>query len=303
MDNGAIIGRFAPTPSGPLHFGSLVTALASYCHSKSQQGQWLIRVEDVDTPRVVKGSGKQILKALEDFGFEWDGDVEYQSHYFDCYRQTLDKLLTRKIAYGCECSRRSLREAGAKQGPLGLIYPGICRHKNLNPDRHSIRIKTSSEKSSETSVGFIDQVYGNVDFDINAQLGDFILRRADGIYAYHLAVVVDDQRQGINQIVRGADLLEATCLHLYLQQLLGFNRPQYAHIPLVRNQAGDKLSKQTGASAIEANNKVDLLINALQTLGQPVEADMQQGSVTEILQAAIKSWDLNHIAVPRGSYY
>ena len=128
MDNGAIIGRFAPTPSGPLHFGSLVTALASYCHSKSQQGQWLIRVEDVDTPRVVKGSGKQILKALEDFGFEWDGDVSYQSQRFENYRHTLDKLLNPENCYGCECSRRSLREQGVPADPWA-IYPGNCRIK------------------------------------------------------------------------------------------------------------------------------------------------------------------------------
>ena len=299
MDNKRLIGRFAPTPSGPLHFGSLVTAIASYCHARSQQGQWLVRIEDVDTPRVVAGSTDEILFALEAFGFEWDGKTEYQSSQFENYQQVLDELIDRDHCYACECSRRSLREANAQSGPLGLIYPGICQNKNLDQKNHSVRVRTANSGNSH----FIDQVYGPVAFDITNQLGDFVLRRADNIFAYHLAVVIDDQRQGISQIVRGADLLETTCLHIYLQHLLGYDTPEYLHVPLVRNALGDKLSKQTGAKAIDTDRKVSLLIAALETLGQPVNKEMQRASVTEILNSAVKSWNHKNIPIPEGNIY
>ncbi len=299
MTDSSIIGRFAPTPSGPLHFGSLVTALASFCQAKSQQGKWLIRIEDVDTPRNVEGSTDDILFALETFGFEWDGAIEYQSQQFEKYQSVLAGLLARGDCYACECSRRSLREAHAQSGRLGLIYPGICRDKNLNQAGHSIRVNTASSGITD----FVDQVYGSVTLDIEQQLGDFVLRRADGIFAYHLAVVIDDERQGINQIVRGADLLEATCLHLFLQQLLGYQTPDYLHIPLVRNQQGDKLSKQTGATAIQVDRKIPLLIKALEILSQPVDNQMQAASAAEILQSAVESWNHGNIEIPPGDIY
>jgi len=299
MDKPRVIGRFAPTPSGPLHFGSLVTAVASYCEAKSQQGQWLLRIEDVDTPRNVEGSAKDIIATLEAFGFEWDGEIEYQSDQFEYYQQVLQTLLDQNRCYACECSRRSLREAHAQTGPLGLIYPGLCRQKRLDRENHSIRVDTSAN----SKITYTDRVYGPVTFDIARQLGDFVLRRADGVFAYHLAVVIDDQRQGINQIVRGADLLEATCLHLFLQGLLDYRIPEYLHIPLVRNAQGDKLSKQTGATAIDLDKKVLHLIAALKTLGQPVNADMQQASVQEILNTAVIAWDHDFIRVPQGDIY
>ncbi len=299
MADSSVIGRFAPTPSGPLHFGSLVTALASYCHAKSQQGEWLIRIEDVDSPRNVEGSMDDILFALEAFGFEWDGEIAYQSQQFEKYQNVLDNLYDQGDCYACECSRRSLREANAQSGRLGLIYPGICRDKKLNQAGHSIRVNTASSGITD----FVDQVYGSVTFDIERQLGDFVLRRADGIFAYHLAVVIDDEHQGINQIVRGADLLEATCLHLFLQQLLGYQIPDYLHIPLVRNPQGDKLSKQTGATAIQVDRKILLLIRALETLDQPVDSQMLDASVTEILQSAVESWNHGNIGIPPGDIY
>jgi len=299
MPHTPIIGRFAPTPSGPLHFGSLVTALASYCHAISQQGQWLIRIEDVDTPRVVDGSLHRILNDLEVFGFEWDGEIIYQSDQFERYRDVLNQLLTQGHAYACECSRRTLREAKVKTGPLGMIYPGICRGKRLSRESHSIRINTESIGE----LGYPDQLFGKIEIDIPEQAGDFVIRRADGIYAYHLAVVLDDELQGINQVVRGADLLEATCLHLYLQQLLNFRTPEYLHIPLVRNSNGDKLSKQTGATAVDKNQAASLLVCALRTLGQPVEQGLEQGTASEVVQYAVKSWDHQRIPVPDGGIY
>jgi len=294
-----IIGRFAPTPSGPLHFGSLVTALASYCHARSQQGQWLIRIEDVDTPRVVEGSVDQILTNLEYFGFEWDGEILYQSHQFDRYQAGLEQLLDQGLAFACECSRRTLREAKAKSGPLGMIYPGTCRNKQLGLAGHSVRINTESSGT----LGYRDQLYGEVAINIPEKSGDFVIRRADGIYAYHLAVVLDDELQDMNQIVRGADLLEATCLHLFLYQLFGFTAPEYLHVPLVRNIHGDKLSKQTGATAVEKNKASALLISALQVLGQPTEAGMQQAKPSEIVSYAVQSWDYERIPVPEGDIY
>lgn len=293
MNNNRIIGRFAPTPSGPLHFGSLVTAVASYCHAKSQQGQWLLRIEDVDTPRNVKGAADEILFAMEAFGFEWDGEIEYQSDQFEHYQAIIEHLLEDDHCYACECSRRTIREAHAHNSPLGLIYPGICRYKNLEINNHSIRINTTGKGK----FSYLDQVYGKVEFDVEKQLGDFVLKRADSIYAYHLAVVVDDQRQHINQIVRGADLLEATCLHLFLQQLLGYRNPDYLHVPLVKNAQGVKLSKQTGAEAIDCSDKSSLLIKALVTLGQPVDKEMLHISTAEILDSAVSNW--NHQCIPR----
>ena len=299
MDKPQVIGRFAPTPSGPLHFGSLVTALASYCEARSQQGQWLLRIEDVDTPRNVPGSADNIITTLEAFGFEWDGEIDFQSNQFEHYQQVLQSLLDQNLCYACECSRRSLRESNAKTGSLGLIYPGLCRNKNLDSESHSIRVNTSGSGNVE----YGDQVYGPVTFDIEKQLGDFVLRRADGVFAYHLAVVLDDERQGINQIVRGADLLEATCLHLYLQKILGYHQPDYLHIPLVRNHSGDKLSKQTGATAIQIEKRTPLLIKALEVLGQPVDPHMQQACAEEILSAAIEAWRREYIIVPCGDIY
>lgn len=292
MKQDPVIGRFAPTPSGPLHFGSLVTAIASYCHARSLKGQWLLRIEDVDTPRNVVGATDEILFALETFGFEWDGAVEYQSDNIEHYEQVLQSLSDRKLCYACQCSRRTLREAGCQHGPLGMIYPGSCREKSLPEKNHSIRLNTDGSGT----VQYNDQVYGNVKFDIEQQSGDFKLRRSDGIFAYHLAVVIDDERQGINQIVRGADLLEATCLHLYLQQLLGYRTPEYLHIPLVRNNAGDKLSKQTGATAIDCMDRHSLIVKALTTLRQPVDHAMLDASPAELLNAAVKNWDHRHIA-------
>ena len=299
MSSAPVIGRFAPTPSGPLHFGSLVTALASYCHARSQQGQWLIRIEDVDTPRIVAGSVNQILKDLEAFGFEWDEDIIYQSDQFSRYEEGLQQLFKQGNAYACECSRRTLREANVKTGPLGLIYPGFCRQKNLSQENRSIRINTDSTDLP----GYHDQIYGQVDFSIPDQSGDFVIRRADEIYAYHLAVVLDDEYQNINQIVRGADLLEATCLHIYLQQLLGYHVPEYLHIPLVRNNHGDKLSKQTGASALDTSQAAALLVSALRILGQPIEPGLDQGTASEIIEYAVKSWDHQRIPLPEGDIY
>jgi len=286
-------GRFAPSPSGPLHFGSLVAALASYCQAKSRQGRWLLRIEDVDTPRIVSGASEQILRDLEAFGFAWDGPVLYQSDQFEHYRFYLQKLLAQGDCYACECSRRSLREQGVSTGPLGQIYPGNCRRKTLEPGGHSIRLNVETA----AAVSFTDQVYGRFELNLPESVGDFVLRRVDNIYAYHLAVVVDDQLQGIDEVVRGADLLENTCLHIFLQQKLGFTRPRYMHIPLVNNVQGDKLSKQTGANPIDHRNASQQLVAALRHLGQSPGAELGQSNPDEILRWATDNWNPASIPV------
>ncbi|HKJ51210.1 MAG TPA: tRNA glutamyl-Q(34) synthetase GluQRS [Gammaproteobacteria bacterium] len=279
-------GRFAPTPSGPLHFGSLVAALASYCQARATGGHWLMRIEDVDTPRVVDGAESQILLALEAFGFEWDGPVLRQSGRFEIYRQYIDRLIAEGACFACECSRRSLREQGVNSGPLGQIYPGNCRDKGLPQAGRALRLNTAGSGRIE----FRDGVYGNFAMELEPEAGDFVLRRGDGIYAYHLAVVVDDEEQGVDEIVRGADLLENTCLHIYLQRRLGFATPSYLHIPLINNVQGVKLSKQTGAAAIDAANAPQLLVAALSHLAQQPDPDLLSAGPREILAWAVAHW-------------
>ncbi len=290
-----MIGRFAPTPSGPLHFGSLVAALGSYCQARASGRQWLMRIEDVDTPRVVKGAEMRILRDLEAFGFEWDGPVLHQSDRFEIYREQLARLWAQDDCFACACSRRSLREQGVTSGVLGQIYPGNCRARGLRTDDHSIRLNTAAAGQ----IGFEDQVYGKFELDLEREVGDFVLRRRDGVYAYHLAVVVDDEQQGVDEIVRGADLLENTCLHIYLQSRLGFATPRYLHLPLVNNADGVKLSKQTGALALDPDNAPSLLVAALRHLGQQPPTELVQATVNEVLTWAIANWRIDRISVQR----
>ncbi len=279
-------GRFAPTPSGPLHYGSLVAALASYCQARASGGRWLLRIEDVDTPRVVTGAEQQILRALEAFGFTWDGPLLRQSNRFEVYREYLEQLLAKGHCFACACSRRSLREQGVASGVLGQIYPGNCRDRHLATSGHSVRLDTRGAGRIE----FHDGLYGDFALDLEREVGDFVLRRADGIYAYHLAVVVDDEQQGVDEVVRGADLLENTCLHIYLQRCLGFATPRYLHVPLVNNIQGVKLSKQTGARALDAANAPQLLVAALNHLNQQPLAELQASPPAEILAWAVEHW-------------
>ena len=289
------IGRFAPSPSGPLHFGSLVAAVGSYCQARAQQGQWLLRIEDVDTPRVVSGAIDRILRDLEYFGLEWDGEVLYQSDRFELYRSELERLLRQGDCYACECSRRSLREQGVRSGPLGQIYPGNCRSKVLAPEGHSIRL----DVSQASATGFVDQVYGRFEMDLPGEVGDFVLKRVDDIFAYHLAVVVDDEHQGIGEIVRGADLIENTCLHLFLQQRLGYSTPRYLHLPLVNNADGVKLSKQTGALALDPDKASTLLVAALRHLGHLAPAELDTYPPATVLAWAVDNWNPELIPAKR----
>ena len=237
VTNHRYVGRFAPSPTGPLHFGSLVAALASYLDAKANGGRWLVRIEDLDPPREVTGSSTHILKQLQALGMNWDDDVLYQSTRLSAYERILQQLENLEYCFNCDCSRQ--RVSG-----LGGVYDGRCRSRGLNPSPGlAIRLKTSSQ-----TVRFADGIQGDYVQNLEHEVGDFILRRRDGLFAYQLAVVADDAAQKITHVVRGYDLVSSTPRQIYLQQLLGLPTPSYAHIPIIVNELGQKLSKQHFAS-------------------------------------------------------
>ena len=282
-------GRFAPSPTGPLHFGSLIAALASYCEAKTQGGKWLVRMEDLDKPREVAGAADHILKTLETFGFEWDGEVIYQSHRNHLYQEALNQLQAASLIYKCDCSRKEIADS-AEHGIDGLIYPGICRHKEALRTPSASRVIVDAKP-----ILFTDAIQGSIEQTLAQDVGDFVLKRADGLYAYQLAVVVDDFEQGVTHILRGADLLNSSPRQIYLQQLLRYPTPEYAHIPIANNANNEKLSKQTLAPAIDRSQASTLLKQALAFLGQDPPMDLVQCNPTEILQWAKQHWDIKKI--------
>lgn len=287
-----MIGRFAPSPTGPLHFGSLLAALASYLEAKKSQGKWLVRMEDLDKPREMKGAAKDILRTLEAYGLHWDGDVVYQSQRSDLYQSALNQLNVDKRTYACSCSRKEIQDSAihSQIGIEGMIYPGTCREKHITKTPHAIRVKTLDQ-----NISFEDIIQGHVTQNLAKQIGDFVIKRADGLFAYQLAVVVDDHLQGVTHIVRGADLLDSSTRQIYLQDLLGYQHIQYAHIPAAHNQQGEKLSKQTLAQAILAKDASKNLCQALSFLGQRPPADLSAEKTEQILNWAIDNWDLNKV--------
>lgn len=280
-------GRFAPSPTGPLHFGSLVTALASCLDARAHGGEWLVRMEDVDAPRNVPGAADAILGALDGYGFVWDGPVLWQSTRLEAYREVLEGLAREGMAYGCACSRKEVAELGVLSAvDGGLLYPGTCRH-GLPPDKQSRawRLKVSGVQSYE------DRLQGAQAQSLEEEVGDFVLLRADGQFAYQLAVVVDDAYQEITHIVRGADLLDSTPRQIWLQQCLGYAQPVYAHLPVATNAAGEKLSKQTKAPALERSGAVVNLVEALVFLGQDPPQGLRRATVSEVWDWAREHWD------------
>jgi glutamyl-Q tRNA(Asp) synthetase len=260
------VGRFAPSPTGPLHFGSLVAALASYLEARAAKGKWLLRMEDLDRPREQPGAADQILRALERLGFEWDGPVLWQSARLERYRAVLEDLQQRGFAYPCGCSRKELEDSVlAIDG--SRVYPGTCRH-GLAPGKNprAMRLRTHA-----APIAFADRIQGEIEQRVEREVGDFVLQRADGICAYQLAVVVDDLDQGVTDVVRGADLLDSTARQIHLQRILGARQPRYAHLPVAVNAAGEKLSKQTGAAPLDLANPERELARARRFLGQGEE--------------------------------
>lgn len=286
------IGRFAPSPTGPLHFGSLTTALGSCLQARAQGGLWRVRMEDLDPPREVPGAADAILRTLEAYGLHWDGEVLYQSTRTQAYEQALHGLLERGHAYGCRCSRRDLRER-VKPGSLSAVYPGTCR-----PLGHDIREGTAIRViAPQRTGGFQDGLLGPRRQDLAGELGDFIVRRRDGLFAYQLAVVVDDAYQGITEVVRGSDLLASTPGQIHLQWLLGLDTPRYRHLPVAVHPNGDKLSKQTGAAPLPDHHPVPQLVRALRFLNQAPPPALLEASLDELWDWAVAHWRAQ--AVPR----
>jgi glutamyl-Q tRNA(Asp) synthetase len=288
-------GRFAPSPTGPLHFGSLISAVGSYLQAKSQGGEWLVRIEDLDSPREIPGAADQILRTLEAFHLYWDGPVLYQSQRYEAYEEALNQLARSGHSFPCSCSRKSISESVSntevKTGPLGTIYPGTCRNGlPAGSTARAIRLR-----AEEKSVEFTDLAQGPMSTQLARDIGDFVIKRADNLYAYHLAVVVDDAYQGITQIVRGMDLLDATFPHLHLQDLLNMATPQYAHLPIAVNQQGEKLSKQTHAAPIDPAQAGLLLAKALSFLGHTPDPGVLYEDPEILLGWAVANWDLSRV--------
>lgn len=294
VSTNAYRGRFAPSPTGPLHFGSLVAAVGSYLDARTQGGEWLVRIEDVDTPRNVAGAADAILTTLEAFGFEWDGSVLYQSRRFEAYAAALDQLKSAGLAYGCACSRKEIADSATRPAvDGGLAYPGTCRD-GLPAGRtaRAWRLRVSDDE-----IAFEDRLQGCVAQHLESDVGDFVLLRADGLFAYQLAVTVDDDFQQISQVVRGADLLASTPRQIWLQSCLGFAAPTYAHLPVAANAAGEKLSKQTLARPLANDIAAAELVRALAFLGQAVPAELARATVAEVWAWALANWSF--AAIPR----
>ena len=283
------IGRFAPSPTGPVHFGTLVAAVGSYLQARKQDGKWLLRMEDVDTTRKVEGADIDILHTLDAFGFEWHGEIIYQSQRNKHYQQALDQLISRSLIFPCSCSRKQLAESESG------VYPGNCRNRKLsNKDEHALRIHAAN-----IDIEFNDAVMGRQTQNIERQCGDFILRRRDSLFAYQLAVVVDDALQNITEVVRGADLLDSTARQIYLQQQLAYPTPGYCHLPLAIDATGNKISKSEGAAKVDIRNREKLICSVLKFLAQEPPADLSDAALDDIWNWAITHWDIDKIAATK----
>lgn len=271
-------GRFAPSPTGPLHLGSLLAALASYLQARSQQGTWLLRIEDVDTCRTVSGAADDILKTLEKFALYWDEEVLWQSHRLEAYQSALDQLEQNRWFYPCICTRKML---------LGLdIYPGTCRTDNHSQTvQHTLRVMTTDKH-----INWQDIIQGCQNYRLAKDCGDFVIRRRDDLFAYQLTVVVDDAKQGISEVVRGTDLLDSTPKQIYLQQLLGLPTPRYCHIPILVDKQGNKLSKQSCAKPVNILNTSDTLYQLLALLNHDPPEELKGAEASQLIDWAIIHW-------------
>lgn len=276
------VGRFAPSPTGPLHFGSLITAVASYCDAKANQGKWLVRIEDTDIPRIFPNSETHILSCIDAFQFEPDAEIIFQKDRFEIYEQVLEQLKQSDAIYACQCTRKIL---GSNH-----IYAGTCRDLNLEFADQAIRLKVMDQQ-----ICFQDRLQGQLCSNLKYDLGDFVLKRRDGIISYQLAVVVDDYLQGITHVVRGADLLDNTVRQIWLGSLQNYPSLNYMHLPLAMNDQGQKLSKQNLAQALDINQAPELLQQAILALGQSA-IELDQPRI--MLQQAVQQWDINRI--PKG---
>lgn len=279
-------GRFAPSPTGPLHLGSLIAALASYLDARAHEGAWLLRMEDLDPPREPEGAAAIILNQLEALHLHWDGPVLYQSQRLDAYADALSELSRNQLCFPCTCTRQRLKS-------LNGVYDGHCKSTTITAsDRFAIRAAVPDEH-----YGFEDRIQGRFCLQLKNEVGDFVIKRKDGLFAYQLAVTVDDEFQQITDVVRGQDLLDSTPRQLYLQQQLGYRTPRYAHIPVIVDERGDKLSKQNFAQAIDADNGPELIYLALVYLGQSPDSGLLDSDCESLLKWGVENWDIQ--AVPK----
>lgn len=285
MSDSHYIGRFAPSPSGELHFGSLIAALGSYLQARAQQGTWRVRIEDIDPPREVPGAAGTILRQLEHYGLHWDGDVLWQSQRHEAYRDALAWLRTRGLSYYCTCTRARIQSVGG-------TYDGHCRSANNGPENAAVRLV-----QQHPVLHFHDRLRGELYADEKLAREDFIIHRRDGLFAYNLAVVVDDHFQGITEIVRGADLIEPTVRQISLYRQFGWPVPQYVHLPLALNAQGNKLSKQNHAPALPGGDPRPIIIRALQFLNQSATNEWQDLSVEDLLKNAVANWTLANVPI------
>lgn len=287
-------GRFAPSPTGPLHFGSLVAAVGSFLEARSRGGEWLVRMEDLDLPRSVPGAADDILRTLDALGLHWDGEVMVQSARNEAYRAALAELERLDAVYPCACTRKEIADS-ALSGIDGPVYPGTCR-AGLPAGRtpRAMRVHIDSRP-----VGFDDALQGRISQILEAEVGDFVVRRADGLFAYQLAVVVDDAEQGITHVVRGADLLDSTPRQIYLQKLLSLPTPAYLHLPVAVNQRGEKLSKQTLAPAVNRISPVVQLCEVLAFLNQAPPEELKDANLDDFWKWAIARWHVDRLPAVR----
>jgi glutamyl-Q tRNA(Asp) synthetase len=284
------VGRFAPSPTGPLHFGSLVAAVASFLDARAAGGRWLVRMEDLDRPRCEPDAAGTILRQLETYGLVWDGAVLAQSQRDDAYATALDVLKTSGSAYPCACTRSQLAHA-PRNHEGEIVYPGTCRNGlPAGATARAWRVRVP-----DVSTRFHDRIHGNLEQNLARDVGDFIVKRADGLFADQLAVVVDDAFQEVTHVVRGADLLWNTPRQIYLQGLLGLPTPSYAHVPLITNAAGQKLSKQTLAPALPEAGRGAVLALALAVLGHPAPADLERAGPAALLEWASAHWHIENV--------
>jgi len=280
------IGRFAPSPSGPLHIGSLVAAVASYLDARSHNGRWLMRMEDLDPPRENRKAADQILTALEECNLYWDGEVLYQSQRYAAYQEAIDILQNQELVFACDCTRQQIQEAGG-------VYSGTCRHRHLAAGKTALRCKVAAGQ-----IKFRDRIQGEQSQYLEKEVGDFVIKRKDGLYAYQLAVVVDDAFQDITHVVRGIDLMNSTPRQIYLQSLLGLKEPAYVHIPIIVNEQGQKLSKQHMATPIDTGSKEKisyLLFSSMDYLGLAPEPALIMESPGDILAWGIAHWSIDNL--------
>lgn len=290
------VGRFAPSPTGPLHFGSMVTAVASYLDARNHGGRWLLRIEDLDKPREQPGATDSILRTLEGFALHWDGPVLYQSQRLAVYHDAAKHLRSMGHTFDCACTRREIADS-TLLGHEGLIYPGTCRSgiQNAQPAR-AVRLRIDDQP-----IYLEDRLQGHFEQNLARDVGDFVITRADGLIAYQLAVVVDDAEQQITDVVRGSDLLFSTPRQIFLQRLLGSTRPDYLHIPVAVNARGEKLSKQTHAPRLETQDMQALACAVLTFLGQEIPPAAQQLPLEELWALAATAWNPQRMPTLRQS--